>query len=437
MEKEPLADVLSTVAEDPVIGVVGMGYAGLPVACLFAQKYPVIGYDMSERRITDLKKGIDSGHDFDSTLLLELQQNHMSLTTNKEDLRQCNFYVVVVPTPVDENNKPDLYCVESASEVVGYVIGRGDIVVYESTVYPGVTEEVCVPIIEKMSGLKFNEDFFAGYSPERINPGSKEHTIFNTVKITSGSTPEAADIVDDLYSSVLEAGTHKASSIKVAETAKVLENVQRDVNIALMNEVAKIMAAMDVDTNEVINAASTKWNFQPYRPGLVGGHCIGVDPFYLMHRAEQLGVEPRLIRAAREENDSMGKYVADQLIRRMTDKGIKMNKAKILLLGITFKENCPDIRNTRVIDIYRQLALFTDQITVVDPWADPEMVKKEYGIEVTNEKEAYLEKYDGVMLCVAHRAFRSLNINKILASPAVVYDVKGFLRQDEYVDARL
>lgn len=421
----------------PVIGIVGMGYAGLPVACLFAQKYPVIGYDMSERRIKDLQKGIDSGHDFDSALLLELQKHNLSLTTDKEELRQCNFYVVVVPTPVDENNKPDLYCVESASEVVGSVIGKGDIVVYESTVYPGVTEEVCVPIIEKISGLQFNEDFFAGYSPERINPGSKEHTIFNTVKITSGSTPEAADTVDYLYSSVLEAGTHKASSIKVAETAKVLENVQRDVNIALMNEVAKIMAAMNVDTNEVINAAATKWNFQPYRPGLVGGHCIGVDPFYLMLRAEQLGVDPKLIRAAREENDSMGKYVADQLIRRMTDKGIKMNKAKILLLGFTFKENCPDVRNTRVIDIYRQLALFTNQITVVDPWADPETVKKEYGIDICNEQDVLQEKYDGVMLCVAHRAFRSLNIKKILANPSVVYDVKGFLRKDEYVDARL
>ena len=414
-----------------------MGYAGLPVACLFAQKYPVVGYDMSVRRIEELKRGFDCGNDFDSKMLLELQHHQMSLTSNQDDLKQCNFYVVVVPTPVDENNRPDLACVESASEVVGNVIGKGDTVVYESTVYPGVTEEVCVPIIERISGLVFNEDFFVGYSPERINPGSRENTIYNTVKITSGSTPAAADEVDEMYSSVLEAGTHKASCIKVAETAKVLENVQRDVNIALMNELAKIMSAMDIDTNEVIDAAATKWNFVPYRPGLVGGHCISVDPFYLILRAEQLGVDAKLIKAAREENDSMGRFVADQLVRIMTNKGIKMNRAKILLMGFTFKENCPDVRNTKVYDIYKQLSLFTDDITVVDPCADAELVEKEYGLKLTDTTEAMHNQYDGVMLCVSHRAFKSVDVSKLLKDTAALYDVKAFLKRREIVDGRL
>lgn len=421
----------------PIVGIVGMGYAGLPVACLFAQKYKVVGYDMSEQRIAELREGFDRGKDFDKQTLMHLQEGRMLLTTNRDDLRQCSFYVVVVPTPVDENNKPDLYCVESASEVIGEVISKGDIAVYESTVYPGVTEEVCVPIIERVSGLEFNKDFFVGYSPERINPGGRDHTIYNTVKITSGSTPETANEVDRLYNSVLQAGTHKASSIKVAETAKVLENIQRDVNIALMNEVAKIMAAMNIDTNEVIDAASTKWNFVPYRPGLVGGHCIGVDPFYLILRAEEYGVEPELIKAARHENDSMGKFVASQVIGLLAKKSIKVKDAEILMLGFTFKENCPDVRNTKVFDIYKELSLYTDNITVIDPCADADLVKKEYGLTLADFKESLSCKYDAVILCVSHREFKLLDIKGLLKPTSVLYDVKGFLPKDELLDGRL
>ena len=414
----------------PVIGIVGMGYAGLPVACLFAKKYTVIGYDMNRTRINQLREGVDKGGDFDKKYLLRLQRHRLHPTSNREDLMQCNFYVVVVPTPVDENNQPDLTYVISASQTVGQVISKGDVVVYESTVYPGVTEDVCVPEIEKVSGLKFNRDFFVGFSPERIDPSNKQHTIFNTVKITSGSDDRTAHYIDSVYGSVLSAGTCLAASIKAAEAAKILENTQRDVNIALMNECSKIVSAMGIDTNKVIDAAATKWNFNAYRPGLVGGHCIGVDPYYLITKAQMLGVDSELISAARHVNDTLPEHIVNRLVQTMADEKIPIKDASVLILGFTFKENCPDIRNTRVYDIYQRLSLHVGKIDVVDPIADPTQVYKEYGLKMTPMTTALKRTYDAVLLCVRHDVFSDFDIRSLIRERSVVYDIKSFLSDD-------
>ena len=412
---------------------------GLPLARLFSSKYKTIGFDMNQSRVDSLMKGHDATLEVSDELLQDAIKNHgFKCTTNIEEIKECNFYVVAVPTPVDGNNRPDLKPLWSASETVGKVISRGDIVVYESTVYPGVTEEECLPVIEKISGLKFNQDFFAGYSPERINPGDKEHTVEKIKKVTSGSTPEVAEIIDNVYNSVLVNGTHKAPSIKVAEASKIIENSQRDVNIAFMNELAKIFNAMGIDTNDVIEAASSKWNFIKLKPGLVGGHCISVDPYYLIQKAQVYGVLPRVMFAARRLNDGMGDYVANQVIKLMNKKGVLVKDSKILILGITFKENCPDIRNTKVVDIYHTLQEYTSNIVVYDPWANPSSVEQEYGIQIQNDNIAILrKKFDTIILAVAHNAFLDVDIREFLKNPnGVIYDVKGVLNRD-IVDARL
>jgi UDP-N-acetyl-D-galactosamine dehydrogenase len=418
------------------ICVIGLGYVGLPLARLFSTKYETIGFDMNQARVDTLNAGHDSTLEVSDELLQDAIKNHgFKCTSNIDDIKGCNFYVVAVPTPVDENNRPDLKPLLGASETVGKVISKDDIVVYESTVYPGVTEEECIPVVERISGLKFNEDFFAGYSPERINPGDKEHTVEKIKKVTSGSTPEIADIVDEIYNSVLVNGTHKAPSIKVAEASKIIENSQRDVNIAFMNELAKIFNAMGIDTHDVIEAAASKWNFIKLSPGLVGGHCISVDPYYLIQKAQVYGVLPRVMSSARRLNDGMGEYVANQVIKLMNKKGVMVKDSKILILGITFKENCPDIRNTKIVDIYSTLSEYTSNITIYDPWADSAEVKKEYNIDIINEP-ATSERYDAVILGVAHKEFMSLDIRAKLNSNGVVYDVKGILPR-EIVDGRL
>lgn len=417
------------------IAVIGLGYVGLPLARLFSTKYPTVGFDMNQMRVDSLMSGHDATLEVSDELLQDAIKIHgFKCTSNLDDIRDCNFYVVAVPTPVDVNNRPDLKPLWGASETVGMVISKGDIVVYESTVYPGVTEEECLPVVERVSGLKFNKDFYAGYSPERINPGDKEHTVEKIKKVTSGSTPEIADIVDSVYNSVLVNGTHKAPSIKVAEASKIIENSQRDVNIAFMNELAKIFNAMGIDTNDVIDAASTKWNFIKLKPGLVGGHCISVDPYYLIQKAQVYGVLPRIMSASRRLNDGMGAYVANQTIKCMNKKGVRVKDAKILILGITFKENCPDLRNSKIVDIYSTLNEYTDQISVYDPWANKEAVKKEYGIDITNELPD--EKFDAVILGVAHNQFLDLDIRNLVDEAGVVYDVKGVLQRD-IVDGRL
>ena len=417
------------------IAVIGLGYVGLPLARLFSTKFKTIGFDMNQKRVDALKKGHDVTLEVSDELLQDAIHNHgFECTTNFEDIRQCNFYVVAVPTPVDENNRPDLKPLQSASEIVGKIISKGDIVVYESTVYPGVTEEECLPIVEQVSGLRYNVDFFAGYSPERINPGDKEHTVEKIKKVTSGSTPEIADIVDNVYNSVLVNGTHKAPSIKVAEASKIIENSQRDVNIAFMNELAKIFNAMGIDTHDVIEAAASKWNFIKLNPGLVGGHCISVDPYYLIQKAQVYGVLPRIMFAARRLNDGMGAYVANQVIKCMNKKGVMVKDANVLILGITFKENCPDIRNTKVVDIYSTLSEFTPNITIYDPWANVDAVKREYGIDVMNKLPE--GRFDAVILAVAHHEFLTLNIQSLLALNHVIYDVKGCL-ESKLVDGRL
>lgn len=424
---------------DIKIAVIGLGYVGLPLARLFSTKYPTVGFDMNQNRVDALMAGHDATIEVDDALLQEALDNGFRCTTNINEIRDCNFYVVAVPTPVDDNNRPDLRPLWGASETVGKVISKGDIVVYESTVYPGVTEEECLPVVEKVSGLKFNEDFYAGYSPERINPGDKLHTVEKIRKVTSGSTPEIADIVDEVYNSVLTNGTHKAPSIKVAEASKIIENSQRDVNIAFMNELAKIFNAMGIDTHDVIEAAASKWNFIKLNPGLVGGHCISVDPYYLIQKAQVYGVLPRVMFSARRLNDGMGAYVANQTIKAMNLKGVRVKDAKILILGITFKENCPDIRNTKIVDIYHTLQEYTPNITVFDPWANPEAVKHEYGIDIVNGNPAELYgQFDAVILGVAHNDFANLNVRNFLANPdeGVIYDVKGILPRD-IVDARL
>ena len=418
--------------------MIGLGYVGLPLARLFSTRYPVIGFDRNRNRVESLVAGHDATLEVSDELLQAALKNGFRCTTDLEEIRDCNIYIVAVPTPVDENNRPDLSPLQSASETVGRVISPGDIVIYESTVYPGVTEEVCLPVIEKVSGLKFNTDFFAGYSPERINPGDKEHTVEKIRKVTSGSTPQIADRVDALYNSVLINGTHKAPSIRVAEASKIIENSQRDVNIAFMNELAKIFNAMGIDTRDVIEAASSKWNFVKLYPGLVGGHCISVDPYYLIQRAQVYGVLPRIMFAARRLNDGMGAYVANQTIRYMNKKGIVVKDAKVLILGVTFKENCPDIRNTKVVDIYHTLQEYTNDITIYDPWADRSKMEQAYGLKLFEGPVRELEgRFDAVILSVAHRQFETMNIRNFLAgSEGVVYDVKGVLDKDQ-IDGRL
>ena len=420
---------------DVKICVIGLGYVGLPLARLFSTKFATIGFDLNQHRVDALMKGHDDTLEVSDELLQDAINNHgFVCTTDLEKIRDCNFYVVAVPTPVDEDDFPDLRPLIGASETVGKVIKKGDVVVYESTVYPGVTEEECLPVVERVSGMKFNEDFFAGYSPERINPGDKEHTVEKIRKVTSGSTPEVADLVDDVYNAVLTNGTHKAPSIRVAEASKIIENSQRDVNIAFMNELARIFNMMGIDTHDVIDAAASKWNFIKLSPGLVGGHCISVDPYYLIQKAQAYGVWPRIMMNARRLNDTMGDYVGEQVIRMMNLKGVLVKDAKILILGITFKENCPDIRNTKVADIYSSLSVYTQNITVFDPWANAEHVMKEYKTPIVNTLPE--DKYDVVILAVAHKEFLGLDIKSLLNENGLVYDVKGILPRD-IVDGRL
>ena len=423
--------------KDIKIAVIGLGYVGLPLARLFSTKFPTVGFDMNPKRVAALMEGHDSTLEVSDSLLRDAIDKHgFVCTTELDKIRDCNFYVVAVPTPVDKNNAADLTPLYGASQTVGKVISKGDIVVYESTVYPGVTEDECIPVVEKVSGLKFNTDFYAGYSPERINPGDKVHTVEKIKKITSGSTPEVAEIVDKVYNAVLENGTHRAPSIKVAEAAKVIENSQRDINIAFVNELAKIFNLMGIDTMDVLDAASTKWNFIKMNPGLVGGHCISVDPYYLAQCAQRLGYNPEIILAGRRMNDGMGAYVADKTIKLMLKKGIQVLGSKIIIMGFTFKENCPDVRNTRIIDIYHALQEYNVDISVYDPWADPAIVRKEYGIEISSQLPS--DKFDAAIVAVGHRQFREMEIDfdSLLNPKHVIYDVKAILPRD-IVDGRL
>jgi UDP-N-acetyl-D-glucosamine/UDP-N-acetyl-D-galactosamine dehydrogenase len=422
--------------------VIGLGYVGLPLAVEFAKKYPVVGFDINKERIAELRSGNDHTLEIDSdhltSVLKKKLDNTVGLWVSDElqDIKITNVFIVTVPTPVDKYNRPDLTPLVKASETVGKALKKGDIVVYESTVYPGVTEEECVPILEKVSGLKFNVDFFAGYSPERINPGDKEHTVTKIKKVTSGSTPEAAVVVNDIYKSIIVAGTHLAPSIKVAEAAKVIENAQRDINIAFINELAKIFNLLDIDTQEVLAAASTKWNFLPFRPGLVGGHCIGVDPYYLAQKAMEVGYHPEIILAGRRLNDGMGAYVAGEVIKLMVKKSIPVAGSKALVLGITFKENCPDVRNTKVIDIIRHLQSYNVEVDIYDPWANPEEVFEEYGVKTVQELPASQSQYNAVVLAVSHKQFSYETIKKLCSDSCVLFDVKAHLNK-ELVDARL
>ena len=416
------------------VAVIGLGYVGLPLARLFSTKYKTVGFELSQSRVDELLSGHDSTLEVEDELLQSALANGFSCTTDIEAIRDWNFYVVAVPTPVDKNNNPDLRPLYGASETVGKVISKGDIVVYESTVYPGVTEDECIPVVEKVSGLRYNEEFFAGYSPERINPGDKEHTVEKILKVTSGSTPEIGKIVDEVYASVITAGTHLAPTIKVAEAAKVIENSQRDINIAFVNELAKIFNKMGIDTQDVLEAAGTKWNFLPFKPGLVGGHCIGVDPYYLAQAAQRLGYNPEIILSGRRINDGMGEYVADQVVKLMLKKGIQVLGSNVLVLGFTFKENCPDVRNTKVIDIIKTLEEYNADVTIYDPWANQAIAKHEYGVELHNELPE--QHYDAVILAVAHNEFKGLDIAHIINANSVVYDVKGIL-SEEVIDGKL
>ena len=416
------------------ICVIGLGYVGLPLARLFSTKYKTVGFDMNQARVDALMSGHDATLEVSDELLQGAIKNGFTCTTDIEMNLDCTFYVVAVPTPVDENNNPDLTPLYGASTTVGKVISKGDIVVYESTVYPGVTEDECIPVVEKVSGLKVNVDFYAGYSPERINPGDKLHTVEKIKKVTSGSTPEIGKKVNEVYSSVIVAGTHLAPSIKVAEAAKVIENSQRDINIAFVNELSKIFNKMGIDTQDVLEAASTKWNFLPFKPGLVGGHCIGVDPYYLAQCAQRHGYNPEIILAGRRMNDGMGEYVAGETVKLMLKKGIQVLDSNIIILGFTFKENCPDVRNTKVIDIYKALQEYNVHATVYDPWANPDIVRHEYGIEVTNELPK--EKFDAAILAVAHKKFETLDVSALLKENHVIFDVKAFLDRN-IVDGRL
>jgi UDP-N-acetyl-D-galactosamine dehydrogenase len=413
------------------IAVIGLGYVGLPLARLFATKYPVIGFDINNGRIKELKSGVDNTLEIENAALREVLSEDLKMTKGLfctdqlRDVQDCNYYVVTVPTPVDSTNRPILTPLYKASETVGGVLKKGDTVIYESTVYPGVTEDECVPVLEKISGLTYNVDFFVGYSPERINPGDKEHTVDKILKVTSGSTPEAAKKIDSLYASVIAAGTHMAPSIKVAEAAKVIENSQRDINIAFVNELAKIFNLMSIDTQDVLKAASTKWNFLPFKPGLVGGHCIGVDPYYLAQKAQEYGYHPEIILAGRRMNDGMGKYVAAEVVKLMVQNDIKVKGANIMVLGITFKENCPDVRNTRAVDVIRSLQSYGSNIEIYDPWASPDEVLKEYGL--VSSKANSQHKFDAIVLTVAHLDFLKLDLRNMLKKRGVLYDVKGIL----------
>ena len=418
------------------IGMIGLGYVGLPLAVEFGKKYETIGFDINLARIDALKSGHDHTLEVSDEELAEASM--LSYTANADEIKACNVYIVTVPTPINDYKQPDLTPLEKASSLLGKVITQDDIVIYESTVYPGATEEVCVPILEQVSGLTFNKDFFAGYSPERINPGDKEHRVTNILKVTSGSTPETAEFVDQLYLSVIEAGTHKAGSIKVAEAAKVIENTQRDVNIALINELALIFERLNIDTEAVLKAAGTKWNFLPFRPGLVGGHCIGVDPYYLTHKAEEIGYRPEIILAGRRLNDGMGEYVASQLVKLMLKKLIQVGQSKVLVMGLAFKENCPDIRNTKVVDIIDELKSYGIAVDVFDPWVSKDDAMREYGITLVNEPQQ--NHYDAVVIAVSHKQFKDMGVNQIRGlgkvSTSVLYDIKYLFEADE-VDARL
>ena len=432
--------ILNTIQMSTKIGVIGLGYVGLPLARLFATKYPVVGFDINQNRVNEL----NSGNDFTLEISKELLQsvivekpsdtNGLYCSTNIDDIKDCNYYIVTVPTPVDKNNRPDLTPLYKSSETVGKVLKKGDIVVYESTVYPGLTEEECVPVLEKVSGLKFNVDFFAGYSPERINPGDKEHTVEKILKITAGSTPEIGIKVNNLYNSVITAGTHLAPSIKVAEAAKVIENSQRDINIAFVNELAKIFNILDIDTHAVLEAAGTKWNFLNFKPGLVGGHCIGVDPYYLAQKAQEAGYHPEIILAGRRLNDSMGEYVASRVVKLMIKNEIPVNNSKLLMLGITFKENCPDVRNTKIVDVISALKDYGIQVEIYDPWANPDEVKHEYKLLTSNVLPD--SKYDAIVLGVSHKEFLNLDLTPLKKSKSIVYDVKGVLQNDT-IDGKL
>ena len=421
------------------IAIIGLGYVGLPLARLFATKYPVVGFDINQKRINELNLGNDSTLEIDEKTLKQVLvnsntgSNGLFCTNNIEEIKNCNYYIITVPTPVDKNNRPDLTPLYKSSETVAKVLKKGDIVVYESTVYPGLTEEECVPVLEKNSGLKFNVDFFAGYSPERINPGDKEHTVDKILKITAGSTPETGIKVNDLYKSVITAGTHLAPSIKVAEAAKVIENSQRDINIAFVNELAKIFNILDIDTHAVLEAAGTKWNFLNFKPGLVGGHCIGVDPYYLAQKAQEAGYHPEIILAGRRLNDSMGEYVSSRIVKLMIKKRIPVNHSKLLMLGVTFKENCPDVRNTKIVDVIKSLVDYGIEVTIYDPWANPKEVEYEYDLITTNVLPT--QKFDSIVLGVAHNEFLDLDLEQFKNSSSVVYDVKGILKGQ--IDGRL
>ncbi|MBN8621547.1 MAG: nucleotide sugar dehydrogenase [Flavobacteriales bacterium] len=447
------------------IAIIGLGYVGLPLARLFATKFSVVGFDINKTRIGELKTGKDLTLEVEEDLLKSVlktennEENGLFVSADLKDIENSNIYIVTVPTPVDKNNRPDLTPLYKASETVGKVLKKGDIVIYESTVYPGATEEECIPVLEKVSGLKFNQDFFAGYSPERINPGDKEHTVEKILKVTSGSTPEIGKVVDELYQAVITAGTHLAPTIKVAEAAKVIENSQRDINIAFVNELAKIFNLMDIDTSAVLEAAGTKWNFLPFKPGLVGGHCIGVDPYYLAQKAQEYGYHPEIILAGRRLNDSMGQYVASQVVKTMIKKKIKVSDAQVLMLGITFKENCPDVRNTKIVDVVAALQDYGINVTIYDPWANPEEVKHEYGLDCINNLSAICNPealegssasschsehseesrnvasesthFDAIVLGVAHKEFLDLDLEQLKKENAVVYDVKGILKNTD------
>jgi len=419
---------------DIKIAIIGLGYVGLPLAVEFGKKYPTLGFDINQARVNELKSGSDSTLEVSDEELAA--RTKLSFSTKIDELKQCNVYIVTVPTPIDKHKQPDLTPLVKASEMLGGVIGKNDIIIYESTVYPGATEEVCIPVVESVSGLEFNKDFFAGYSPERINPGDKEHRVTNILKVTSGSTPEIAEKVDQLYSSIITAGTHKASSIKVAEAAKVIENTQRDVNIALINELSIIFNKLNIDTLEVLEAAGTKWNFLPFRPGLVGGHCIGVDPYYLTHKAQMVGYHPEMILAGRRLNDGMGQYVVSQMVKKMLHKRIQVEGANILIMGLTFKENCPDLRNTKVTDIVAELKEYNVNVDITDPWCSSEQAQDEYGLELIEPKQGH---YDAIILAVAHNEFRQMGAEAIHAlgkQNHVLYDLKYLLPKDQ-VDMRL
>lgn len=422
---------------DKRIAVIGLGYVGLPLARLFATKYPVVGYDINPKRVQELRQGKDTTREVENdvlqTVLLSSSPVHgegenrgLYCTDELEDIRECNYYIITVPTPVDKNNRPDLTPLYKSSESVGKVLKKGDVVIYESTVFPGATEDECVPVLEKSSGLKYNEDFYVGYSPERINPGDKEHTVEKILKVTAGSTPEIGKEINELYASVITAGTHLAPTIKVAEAAKVIENSQRDINIAFVNELAKIFNMMDIDTQDVLEAAGTKWNFLPFKPGLVGGHCIGVDPYYLAQKAQEIGYHPEIILAGRRMNDSMGHYVSSEVVKLMLKNDLKVKGSKVLVLGITFKENCPDVRNTKVVDVVKHLKEYGTNVTIYDPLADPEEVEHEYGLRTVNELPS--EKFDSVVLAVAHKEFIEMDLEVFKNGKTVVYDVKGVLK---------